>query len=335
MQVPSTSHISYKYRKDLSYRPSEMADQHAHDDTLDRLKVMIHQEEHLYSCPDYFAPDYRTNNIGVKQSIATPLHVIEECAKLVTDLSFADSNPKKQEMVSPHDVRSTGRADSNKSSEPVTLPKVSPELHLIPSWRSQMCSWAYTVVDTFGFSRTTVAICFDLLDRYLAKECRREISLSRQDFQLLSMTSLYLAVKLHGSGEKLGIETLMDMSRGYFAMEDFEDAELDMLEALEWRLSPPTADCFLMEFHTLYPTGISSEWMSSCQELLELSVADAYFVPRKDSQLALAAMLVTAKKFNVLQEQLDMFCDIVQNVVDVKDEHFVGIYAHLEDVISQ
>ena len=52
-------------------------------------------------------------------------------------------------------------------------------------------------------------------------------------------------------------------------------------------------------------------------------------------QLALAAMLVTAKKFNVLQEQLDMFCDIVQNVVDVKDEHFVGIYAHLEDVISQ
>ena len=29
----------------------------------------------------------------------------------------------------------------------------------------------------------------------------------------------------------------MDMSLGFFAMDDFEDAELDILDALEWRLS--------------------------------------------------------------------------------------------------
>jgi hypothetical protein len=309
-----------------------MTDQQEHDDTMDRLTVMLHQEKYFYSCPDYFAPDYLTNNVGVKQSIPTPLHVIEECAKLVTDLSFADSVPSKQEMVSPHDVRS--RTDSTKASEPVSLPKEPPEIHLIPSWRSQMCSWAYTVVDTFGFSRTIVALCFDLLDRYLAKECLRQISMSRQDFQLLSMTSLYLAVKLHESGEKLSFAALIDMSRGYFAVEDFEDAELDILEALEWRLSPPTANCFMMEFQKLYPVEMSNEWISRCQELLELSVADAYFVPLKDSQLALAAILVTAEKFNVSQEELDMFCGIVRNVVDVKDADFIGVYGYLQDVIS-
>ena len=304
-----------------------MTDQHEHEDTFDRLKVMLHQEEHLYCCPDYFAPNYRRNKVGVKQSIPTPLHVIEECAKLVTDLTFADSDPAKQAMVSPHDVRS--RTDSSKSSEPVSLPKVSPEIHLIPSWRSQMCSWAYTVVDTFGFSRTIVAICFDMLDRYLAKECLREVSLTRQDFQLLSMTCLYLAVKFHESGGKLCIDTLMDMSRGFFAMEDFEDAELDILEALEWRLSPPTAHCFLMEFQSLYPMGFSSEWEFSCLELLEVAVADAYFVPLKDSQVALAAILVTATKFNVPQEELEVFCEVIRSIVDAKDEQFIGIYAYL------
>ncbi|KAI2511972.1 Cyclin [Fragilaria crotonensis] len=148
------------------------------------------------------------------------------------------------------------------------------------------------------------------------------------------MTSLYLAVKLHESGEKLSFAALIDMSRGYFAMEDFEDAELDILEALEWRLSPPTANCFMMEFQKLYPVEMSNEWILSCEELLELSVADAYFVPRKDSQLALAAILVTAEKFNVSQEELDVFCGAIQNVVDVKDADFIGVYDYLQDIVS-
>ena len=53
----------------------------------------------------------------------------------------------------------------------------------------------------------------------------------------LSITCLHLAVKFHESGEKLSIYTSMDMSLGFFAMDDFEDAELDILDALEWRLS--------------------------------------------------------------------------------------------------
>ena len=76
-------------------------------------------------------------------------------------------------------------------------------------------------------------------------------------------TCLHLEVKFHKSGGKLSIlYTLMDMSRGFFAMDDFEDAELDILDALEWTLSSD-------EISVVLYNGI---------ELLEVAVADAYEV---------------------------------------------------------
>ena len=80
------------------------------------------------------------------------------------------------------------------------------------------------------------------------------------------MTCLHLAVKFQESGGKLSIYTLMDMSRGFCAMDDFEEAELDILvDALEWRLSSD-------EISVAICNGII------CLELLEVEVADAYEV---------------------------------------------------------
>lgn len=300
-----------------------------HNDTLDILHVMLHQENHVYRCPDYFDPDYRLNNLGTEQSSPspTPLHVIEECAKLVTDPLFAKIGRINQELSSPNDVRS--RTEPTKSSEPVALLNVAAEIHLIPSWRSQMCSWAYSVVDTFGFSRHTVAVCFDILDRFLAMECLKETTLTRQDFQLISMTALYLAVKVNESGERLCMETLIDMSRGCFSVEDFEEAEMDMVDSLQWRLSPPTANCFMVELWKLYDKEIPEEWVSLCEEILELSVADSYCVPRKKSQLAVAAILLSGGKCGVPQEELDLFCETIKDIVDVNNDEYKDIVMHL------
>jgi hypothetical protein len=110
------------------------------------------------------------------------------------------------------------------------------------------------------------------------------------------MTALYVAVKVNESGERLCMETLIDMSRGYFSTEDFEEAEMDMVDSLQWRLSPPTANCFMVELWKHYHKEVPEEWVSLCEEILEMSVADAYFVPRKKSQLAVAAILLSGEK---------------------------------------
>lgn len=306
-----------------------MVEAQEHNDTVDILHVMLQQETHIYRCPDYFDPDYRLNNVGTKQSSPspTPLHVIEECAKLVTDPLFAKIGNLKQELSSPNDVRS--RTEPTKSSEPVALLNAAAEVHLIPSWRSQMCSWAYSVVDTFAFSRHTVAVCFDILDRFLAKECLKDVTLTRQEFQLVSMTALYVAVKVNESGERLCMETLIDMSRGYFSTEDFEEAEMDMVDSLQWRLSPPTANCFMVELWKHYHNEVPEEWVSLCEEILEMSVADAYFVPRKKSQLAVAAILLSGEKCGLPQEELDLFCHTIKDIVDVNNDEFQDIVMHL------
>ena len=127
----------------------------------------------------------------------------------------------------------------------------------------------YRYVDTFGFSRTTVALAFDFLDRYLVKEYLTAVRITRQDFQLFSVAALYLAVKLHDSGDKLCDVNLIDMSRDYFSLRDFEDADMYILKSLEWRLSPLTANFFLVELWKLYPNDTApSKWVSRSHDLL-------------------------------------------------------------------
>lgn len=188
-----------------------------------------------------------------------------------------------------------------------------------------MCAWAYTVVDTFQFSVSVVAVAFNLLDRYLALQCGSKNKLNRQDFQLYSMTAVYLAVKIYepSSHSKLTLETLTDMSRGFFTARDFQTVELDMLQALKWRTSPPTAFAFCTEFQRLLPT-LSFPEKTACRELLARSVGDAFFVPRKASLLAIAAIMLVGE--NNKKEEYDM----IHSLVDVTGDEFKEIYKHLK-----
>jgi len=75
--------------------------------------------------------------------------------------------------------------------------------------RYQMIRWTYTIVDHFDFDRNVVAITWNYVDRYimiLTNQEQQEISTrttspessSSHNFQLLVVTCLYLALKLHG-----------------------------------------------------------------------------------------------------------------------------------------
>jgi hypothetical protein len=317
------------------------------NDTVDRLKVMLHQEVTHYSCPDYFAPDYVVRSAPKARSpTAAPSSpcqsTMDQCSELVSELSLNSSS--KELASSPNDVKARLEASASidsKTRGPSPIPTVmSGDVLLIPSWRAQMCTWAYTVSKTFGFSRTFVAIAFDYLDRYLAKELLQswDVKITRQDFQLFSMTALYLAVKLNsdsnGTTDRLDLATLIDMSRGFFSLQDFEDTELDILEALDWRVSPPTANCFLTEMWALLKKNGSRinnfDWISTSRHLLEQSIVDAYFCSQRKSQLALAALVLAGKQCGVSKEEsLHLFCDEINDIVDVNDADYQAVYKQL------
>ena len=90
-------------------------------------------------------------------------------------------------------------------------------------WREKICEWSYQVIDHFDFSREVVSISIHYLDRFLAtRQCNKKV------FQLAAMTSLFLAIKLYEPG-KLSMDSMIELSRGYFKVEQMVAMELEIL----------------------------------------------------------------------------------------------------------
>ena len=91
-------------------------------------------------------------------------------------------------------------------------------------WRSKICEWSYQVIDHFDYDREIVAVSLSYLDRYL---CRRPVN--KRTFQLVAMTTLYLACKLYDP-HKLRMSSLIELSRGYFTEEHITAMEESILK---------------------------------------------------------------------------------------------------------
>jgi hypothetical protein len=74
----------------------------------------------------------------------------------------------------------------------------------IGPWRKRIASWMYDVVDHFKYDRNVVSIALRYIDQYVSSLLLRkgnsngEPVVKRRHFQLIAVTSLYLAIKIHG-----------------------------------------------------------------------------------------------------------------------------------------
>ena len=100
--------------------------------------------------------------------------------------------------------------DNNKNTATTTTATIGP-------WRKRIASWMFDVVDHFQYDRNVVSIALWYIDRYVGhvlleeeRNQRRNGGISgnadsgsqqpikRRQFQLIAVTSLYLAIKVHG-----------------------------------------------------------------------------------------------------------------------------------------
>lgn len=201
-------------------------------------------------------------------------------------------------------------------------------------WREKICEWSYQVVDHFDFNREVVSISMSYLDRYLATR-----TVNKKIFQLAAMTSLYLAIKLYEPGN-LRMSSLIDLSRGYFLVDHIVSMEDCILQALEWRVHPPTPFSFTREFLMILPPEVSPEIRHDINELArfltELSVCDYYFVTKKPSSVALAAMLNAIELQGSLRQHPRIqgeFLAYLFNVgVNANDPEVVACYERLREM---
>lgn len=111
--------------------------------------------------------------------------------------------------------------------------------------RRRTCKWMYNICDYFQLNRKCVAIASFYVDRYFTLTDFSDGPAARQ-FQLIAVTSLFIAIKTHGEMKdkvreeviEFNIDFCASTSRGLFSAKEIEECERTMLHTLEWHVNP-------------------------------------------------------------------------------------------------
>lgn len=196
-----------------------------------------------------------------------------------------DGSVKIQRMLQAERVIRRQRDHSKLNNEEIGT--CSPNL----VWREKVAQWYYGVVDSLNESRSVVYVAMNILDRYCA--VYEGCSMDENTYELASMTAVFLAVRIAGSGS-LYVSQLTSMSKGSTRVRDIVSMGTAMLKALTWdhRLITPLE--FVSEWLELLPEtneARKQQILDSASYLVEIAVCDASFARSSPSDLALAAVL--------------------------------------------
>lgn len=131
-------------------------------------------------------------------------------------------------------------------------------------WRKQIIEWMYVLIKHCKLKHEATAAAIYYLDIAvsLSKSNSHSSSSSSlalvqtpEDYQLCAMTALHLALKVYDSPTVriVKLNCLVKLGNGEFTENDIIQKEQDLLQALHWRLHPPTPDCFLYRYLELLP----------------------------------------------------------------------------------
>eukprot|EP00956_Cyclotella_meneghiniana_P026030 scaffold55490_cov61-Cyclotella_meneghiniana.AAC.10 len=125
------------------------------------------------------------------------------------------------------------------------------QVKISPSVRLALCDWAYkTIVVCDGVDRSTAIMAFSYFDRFLssnAPAAKRALN-DLQECQLAFVTSLVIALKCH-SGFKVEYDFVSKVVTGdAYDEEELSYMEMEVLQALDWKLNGPSSDDFIGYF---------------------------------------------------------------------------------------
>lgn len=164
-------------------------------DLLERLEVLLQVEDVSYRTIDYLSPSHQQY-----------LHQQQQ------QQQQDERNPNSLDLQST--FKATVASSSSSSSSQSGINEV---------WREKICEWSYQVIDHFDFSREVVSVSIHYLDRFLATT-----PVNKKLFQLVAMTALYLAIKIHEPAN-LTMKSMIELSRGYFSPAQMAEMEMAIL----------------------------------------------------------------------------------------------------------
>jgi len=151
------------------------------------------------------------------------------------------------------------------------------------SSRSKMAHWCYQLTDVCTFQRETVCRAMNYLDRFLVAgvkstpstrnyhERRAAVAqLDKREYQLASMSCLYIAVKMN---ESLAMDAtlLSEISHGCYTPDEILSMETSILHVLEWKLNGPTVQDYITHLLALLEPSDYFNNIETLKELLDMA----------------------------------------------------------------
>jgi len=177
--------------------------------------------------------------------------------------------------------------------------------------------WCYAVVDRYRFERETVAIAMNIVYRFASAPRTSSAgsqgtrpSRDRAEYQLVTITALYIAIKLN-ERTILGSHEFAAATRDVCSLDDIQGMELKILHALSWRICPPTSLQVANQMLSLMLSQDHTDIEQCTVDLLQEEVAvqtenavrDHYFATQRPSTVAAAAIM------NAIESICDQYCE--------------------------
>ncbi|EED88585.1 cyclin, cyclin d, cell cycle control [Thalassiosira pseudonana CCMP1335] len=210
---------------------------------------------------------------------------------------------------------------------------------LTPEARTKIVKWMYDIVDYFELQRETVSLAMSYVDRFMSSSSS---SRNVNSFQLLSLTCLFIATK---SFDTIHIDAslLSRASRGCYSVDEILAMEDEVLVALGWRLSDPTALGFANHAIALLGKVVvcgssrskTSSRISSVVDFtrlqIELATCDyRTSVLHKPSTIALASVMNSMGLLDFTTAERKVFARAVQDVTGLEVRSTVVRQCRLE-----
>jgi len=184
--------------------------------------------------------------------------------------------------------------------------------------RRALCSWSYEIIESLSNINSEIAcIGISYLDRFMVTSSERaKVALSsRHEYQLATVACTVIAIKNRG-GVKLGSDFVSEVvCHGLYTSDEIDVMEMEILQALSWKLNGPSPHEFIDALLGLLPASsedVSAVDNTSSSLLLsklsknqvEAAVLDYNLALQSSLVLAYAAILTSLQTTSVI---LDLF----------------------------
>jgi len=131
------------------------------------------------------------------------------------------------------------------------------------------------------------------------------------------------------------MDTILQLSRGFFTLKEMEKMEYEVLQRLRWHVHPPTAQLFVKHF-LFFLSVEEHELHDLAQFMIELSVMDYFFVSYKPSEIAMAALLNSMERLGYkdnspINNPVSRFIDVQSPAIFACRERLSLIYAQANE----